>query len=113
VAPLDDADTRACVLAERAVLAELEAGCSAPVGALAEVVEGMAGPELSLRAVVAAPDGSTDLRRSLTGGVDDPAALGRRLARILLEDGAADLVHSDPAPPQTVSAERSATERAQ
>ncbi|HET7761598.1 MAG TPA: hydroxymethylbilane synthase [Phycicoccus sp.] len=118
VAPLDDADTHACVTAERAVLAELEAGCSAPVGALAEVVEGMTGPELSLRAVVAAPDGSTDIRRSLTGGVDDPAALGRRLARILLEDGAADLVPSDPvpshpAPPQTVSAERSATERAQ
>ena len=37
---LDDADTRACTTAERALLAELEAGCSAPVGALAEVVEG-------------------------------------------------------------------------
>jgi hydroxymethylbilane synthase len=112
LAPLDDADTRACVTAERAVLAELEAGCTAPVGALAEVVEGTAGPELSLRAVVAAPDGSADLRRSLTGGLDDPTGLGRRLARILLEDGAADLVH-EPAPPLTVSAERSATERAQ
>ena len=39
VAPLDDADTRACVTAERALLAALEAGCTAPVGALAEVVE--------------------------------------------------------------------------
>ena len=37
---LDDADTRAAVAAERALLAALEAGCSAPVGALAEVAEG-------------------------------------------------------------------------
>ena len=37
---LDDAPTRAAVTAERALLAALEAGCSAPVGALAEVVEG-------------------------------------------------------------------------
>ena len=39
LAELDDADTRAAVTAERALLAELEAGCSAPVGAIAEVVE--------------------------------------------------------------------------
>ena len=51
LAALDDPDTRACVTAERALLAALEAGCSAPVGALAEVVEGEDGLELSLRAV--------------------------------------------------------------
>ncbi|HPX36483.1 MAG TPA: hydroxymethylbilane synthase, partial [Mycobacterium sp.] len=38
LAELDDADTRAAVTAERVLLAELEAGCSAPVGAIAEVV---------------------------------------------------------------------------
>ncbi|PRY59326.1 hydroxymethylbilane synthase [Knoellia remsis] len=91
VAALDDADTRACVTAERAVLAELEAGCSAPIGALAEIVLGEDGDELSLRAVVAATDGSADLRRSLTGDPADAEALGRSLARLLLEDGAADL----------------------
>lgn len=91
VAALDDADTRACVVAERAVLAELEAGCSAPVGALAEIVLGDEGDELSLRAVVASPDGAGDLRRSATGSPTDAAAVGRRLARLLLEDGAADL----------------------
>ena len=84
---LDDAETRACVTAERAVLAALEAGCSAPVGALAEVVEGEDGLELSLRAFVGAVDGSFDLRRSLVGGADDAEALGRRLAAVLLEDG--------------------------
>ena len=98
VASLDDPDARACVTAERALLAELEAGCSAPVGALAEVVEGTDGPELSLRAVVAAPDGSDDLRRSLTGDPDASDALGRRLARLLLEDGAAALMPTDPDP---------------
>ena len=59
LAELDDADTRAAVTAERALLAELEAGCSAPVGAIAEVVEsidddGRVFEELSLRACVAA-----------------------------------------------------------
>ena len=92
VLELEDPDTRAAVTAERAVLAALEAGCSAPVGALAEVVEGDDGPELSLRAFVGAVDGSFDLRRSLTGPLDQPAALGKRLAALLLEDGAGTLV---------------------
>ncbi|MFI5426779.1 hypothetical protein [Aeromicrobium sp. UC242_57] len=42
---LDDSDTRAAVTAERSLLATLEAGCSAPVGALAEIVEGDDGVE--------------------------------------------------------------------
>jgi hydroxymethylbilane synthase len=88
---LDDSDSHAAVTAERAVLAALEAGCSAPVGALAEVVDTGDGIELSLRAVVAASDGSDALRRSLTGPADDPVDLGTRLATVLLEDGAADL----------------------
>ncbi len=90
---LEHADSRAAVTAERALLAALEAGCTAPVGALAEVVEGAdGGLEISLRAVVAAPDGSVVLRQSLVGPADDPAGLGRRLAALLLEDGAAALV---------------------
>lgn len=96
VAVLDDLDTRACTTAERALLAELEAGCSAPVGALAEVVEGFDGPELSLRAVVTTPDGTADLRRSLVGDPATPDDLGRRLARLLLEDGAAELMSAVP-----------------
>jgi hydroxymethylbilane synthase len=91
VTPLDDAVTRAAVTAERRLLATLEAGCAAPLGALAEVVDGDDGPELSVRAVVAAVDGSVSLRRSLTGPVDDPEALGNALAALLVEDGAAAL----------------------
>jgi hydroxymethylbilane synthase len=101
LAVLDDPDTRACVTAERAVLAAIEAGCSATVGALAEIVEGEDGIELSLRAFVGAVDGSFDLRRSLVGGVDDGEALGRRLAAVLLEDGG-DLVRGpEERPPAT------------
>ncbi len=96
---LEDADTRACITAERALLAALEAGCTAPVGALAEVVDGEDGLELSLRAFVGSPDGGIELRRSLTGRYDDPEGLGHGLAQILLEDGAADLaIPSTPAP---------------
>jgi len=99
LAVLDDPETRACVTAERAVLAALEAGCTAPVGALAEVVEGEDGLELSLRASVGTVDGSFDLRRSLVGPVHDAESLGRRLAAVLLEDGAADLTEPEPRPP--------------
>ncbi len=94
LAPLDDPDTRAAVTAERALLAALEAGCSSPIGALAEVVEGQDGPELSLRAAVIAPDGSAALRRSLVGPVARAEQLGVELAAVLLEDGARDLVET-------------------
>ncbi|HEX5142305.1 MAG TPA: hydroxymethylbilane synthase, partial [Mycobacterium sp.] len=73
LAQLDDADTRAAVTAERTLLAELEAGCSAPVGAIAEVVESIDEDdshvfnELSLRACVAALDGSDVIRASGIG----------------------------------------------
>lgn len=87
VAVLDDPDTRAAVTAERALLATLEAGCSAPIGALAEVVEEVDGSLLlSLRAFVGSEDGTFELRRSTTGLIDDPSAVGQELARILLED---------------------------
>jgi hydroxymethylbilane synthase len=92
VAPLDDADTRACVAAERALLAALEAGCTAPVGALAEVVESADGQvELSLRAFAGSLDAAIDLRRSIVGPVADAERLGRELASVLLADGASDI----------------------
>jgi hydroxymethylbilane synthase len=92
LAELDDPATRACVTAERAVLAVLEAGCSAPVGALAEVVEGEDGEELWLRAVALSADGSAAVRNSASGPLGDADGVGTRLARQLLDDGAADLI---------------------
>lgn len=121
LALLDDAATRASVLAERALLARLEAGCAAPVGALAEVVEGEDGAELSLRAVVGSIDGLISIRRSATlrlpglaltelldsaplAAADADAALhlGRSLAEQMLEDGAAELIPEPNAMPASL-----------
>jgi len=95
LAPLDDPDTRACVSSERALLAALEAGCTAPVGALAEVVEGEHGTELFLRAFAGSPDATITLRRSSVGPLKEPERLGRDLAAVLLEEGAADIIAAD------------------
>ena len=92
LAELDDETTRAVVTAERALLAALEAGCSAPVGALGEAAEGDEGPELYLRGVVCAVDGSASVRLSLTGPLPAASQLGRQLAADLLAEGAADLM---------------------
>jgi hydroxymethylbilane synthase len=89
---LEDPFTRAAVDAERAVLATLEAGCSAPVGALAEVAEGDDGPEVWVRAVALAPDGGVEIRRSASGPLADAAAVGQRLAAVMLDEGAAGLI---------------------
>jgi hydroxymethylbilane synthase len=91
-AAIDDARTRAAVTAERAVLAALEAGCSAPVGALADIAEGDAGDELWLRAVALSEDGSATVRRSATGSPQQAEKVGRDLAQEMLEDGASDLI---------------------
>jgi hydroxymethylbilane synthase len=92
LAALDDPHARAAVEAERAVLAALEAGCSAPVAAYAEVAEGEAGPELFLRASVTAIDGSDSVRGSVSGPLPQATALGRALATELLDRGAAELM---------------------
>lgn len=112
LSPLDDPDTRACVSAERALLAALEAGCTAPVGALAEVVEGENGTELFLRAFAGSPDASVELRRSSVGSLKDPERLGRELAAVLLDEGAADIIASETVPSDASRPDRSITERA-
>lgn len=90
----DDPATRAAVTAERALLRTLEAGCSAPVGALGEAVDG----SLRLRALAIAADGSHAISGDLAVPLDlsEPretleriaAELGARLARDLLARGA-------------------------
>ncbi len=89
---LDDPRTRAAVTAERAVLATLEAGCSAPVGAMAEIAEGDDGDELWLRAVALSADGAVAVRRSATGSPGDAEKVGRALAEEMLDDGASALI---------------------
>jgi hydroxymethylbilane synthase len=93
---LEDVSARACVVAERSTLAALEAGCSAPVAAYAEIAEGDTGPELFLRASVTAIDGSDAVRGSVAGPLHEGAALGRALAAELLDRGAAELMAVTP-----------------
>jgi hydroxymethylbilane synthase len=97
LADFDDADTRAAVTAERVLLAELEAGCSAPVGAIAEVVESIdeddrVFDELSLRGCVATVDGSDVIRASGFGTPERAAELGSSVAAELFELGARELM---------------------
>ncbi|MEI6697571.1 MAG: hydroxymethylbilane synthase [Mycobacteriaceae bacterium] len=97
LAGFDDPDSRIAVTAERTLLADLEAGCSAPVGAIAEVVEsidedGRVFEELSLRACVAAVDGSDVIRASGIGNPGRPAELGLSVAAELFELGAREVM---------------------
>jgi hydroxymethylbilane synthase len=94
VAVLDDSDSRAAITAERSLLIALEAGCSSPVGALAEIVDGDDGPEVFLRGSVTALDGSDAVRLTATGSITDAEAVGRQLAADLLADGANTMMGS-------------------
>ncbi|MGV9420681.1 hydroxymethylbilane synthase [Streptomyces sp. NPDC003674] len=106
---LDDPFTRVAVTAERSLLAALEAGCSAPVGALADLpplsaplereaprAGGQIVKEMRLRGVVGTTDGTRMVQLSTTGPVpqthDQAMALGRELATEMLDQGAAGLM---------------------
>lgn len=85
---LNDAVTMTATRAERALLAELEVGCGAPVGGLARVREG----RLEVYGEVLSPDGRRWARKSVRGAEEDAAELGRAVGRALLEgEGAAIL----------------------
>jgi len=99
VARLDDARARSAVTAERAVLATLEGGCAAPIGVLAEVVEGEQGEELWVRAAALSPDGTLAVRMSATGDPADAAGVGNRLAEQMLDEGAGQLTETQPMTP--------------
>jgi len=99
---LDHAASRAAVVAERALLAELEAGCAAPVAALADVVEAEPGQpdEIYLRGAVLSLDGRVVVRLSRTGTLAHADRIGRELAAELLAEGADHVlgVQHDPHP---------------
>ena len=76
--------------AERAVVAALGGGCQLPLGAIAEHhSEG-----LTIKGVVAWPDGRRAIRRTSTGSVSDPATVGARLADELLRAGADEILNA-------------------
>ncbi len=89
---VDHAQTRAAVTAERAFLATIRGGCSAPTSAHAAVN----GNALRIRAFAADKDATSVLRASADGDVNDPAPAGVTVARMLLESGAAELMGVSP-----------------
>jgi hydroxymethylbilane synthase len=113
LAAIDHAATRATVTAERSLLAALEAGCSAPVGAYATIQPGTAQPgagRLRLQAVVlgtrsqtpqpgaldaGAANGTIVIRESGEADAGEATRLGRELAARMLALGAADLMRAD------------------
>ncbi len=79
LAGLDDADTRLATTAERALLAELEAGCTAPIGVLAV----LQGATLELEGFLGSEDTSQSRRAGLVGSREEPIEIARRLAQQL------------------------------
>lgn len=92
VARLEHAETRMCVAAERMVLAELGAGCAAPVAAYARTING----HLEFTASVFNHEGTREVTVRRTERLPvDAAALGREVAAELLERGAAEVTRLD------------------
>ncbi len=93
IVALDDSATRRAVQAERSVLASLQAGCMAPMGAWGRFDED---DRLRLDVVVLDSEGHQRLEVSLVNGPDEsPEQLGRRAADRLREQGADDLMASN------------------
>jgi hydroxymethylbilane synthase len=84
LAPLDDAETRTAIIAERALLSALHGGCQVPLGAWARIERG----ELILDACVCSADGLQYVKQRATSPPDQAAQLGEHMARVLLEAGA-------------------------
>ncbi|MDX1453060.1 MAG: hydroxymethylbilane synthase, partial [Oleiphilaceae bacterium] len=88
IAPLIDEDSSLCVRAERAMNHRLHGGCQVPIAGFAQ----RSGEQLVLRGLVGAIDGTQILRAEATGSIDNPEALGRKVAEQLLEQGADKLL---------------------
>ncbi|MBN6070045.1 hydroxymethylbilane synthase [Aggregatibacter actinomycetemcomitans] len=84
LAPLADAETTSCVLAERAMNNRLQGGCQVPIGGYAVLRDG----ELYLRALVGRVDGSTIIRAEGKSAVENADVLGVQIAEQLLAQGA-------------------------
>ena len=88
LAPLDDAEARTAIIAERALLAALQGGCQVPLGAWARIERG----ELVLEACVCSVDGVQYVKQRATSPPEQAAALGEHMARLLIEAGAQSIL---------------------
>jgi len=85
---LDDSETRTAIICERALLAALQGGCQVPLGAWARVERG----ELVLEACVCSVDGMQYVKQRATASPDQAAQLGQRMASLLIEAGAGNIL---------------------
>ena len=90
-AALDDADTRTCVTAERAMNRALHGSCHVPVAAYAR----LDGDALSLAGLVGSAADGRRVRADAHGRADAPDALGIEVAGLLLAQGARELIDAD------------------
>ncbi len=84
LAPLNHADTEACVLAERAMSRALAGSCTVPLGAYATISNGV----LGITGFVASVDGKAMVRAEVSGKPDQAEAIGQQLAAALVAQGA-------------------------
>jgi hydroxymethylbilane synthase len=87
---LDHGLTRTAVLAERAVLARLGGGCQVPIGAHATVDA----RTVNLRAVVVSPDGTSVIRKQVSGPANQAEQLGRETGDALLAAGGRQILEA-------------------
>ena len=85
---LNDPPTKQSTDAERAFLGLLEGGCQVPIGVHADV----AGEQIKIEAIIAALDGSTVLRDTITGNAEDAVALGQQLGKKMLAAGGQEIL---------------------
>lgn len=85
---LNDLPTKQSTDAERAFLGLLEGGCQVPIGVHADV----AGEQMKIEAIIAALDGSTVLRDTITGKAEDAVALGQQLGKKMLAAGGQEIL---------------------
>lgn len=85
---LNDLPTKQSTDAERAFLGLLEGGCQVPIGVHADV----AGEQIKIEAIIAALDGSTVLRDTITGKAEDAVALGQQLGKKMLTAGGQEIL---------------------
>lgn len=90
LAPLNHVQTNACVTAERALARELGGSCQVPLAAYTTEKEGI----LSLQGLVAHPDGSVVLLENSTAPIEYADALGRAVAKKLIDKGALPLIEA-------------------
>ena len=85
---LNDKETFICTKVERDFVSKIGAGCSAPVAVNAKIN----GDRVEVKALIGYPDGTKILSKELSSPVEEHSSLGEKLANLMIEDGAIELL---------------------